>query len=192
LCERLNLEEGVTACRAALALGIGPARRGAVRQMLARHLVALEKWGELAGHFREDVALDPEDAVAWQRLGTTLLFALDEHAQAITALEEARRLAPGDAETRVALDWLWRRMDGSRRPSQSCERRCASIRPRSTVVRPRAPCSTRQTAASPGLDGDGDVMSKPGRPLRPCWRSSTRPTTGAPGTDRTCVARSAD
>ena len=103
LCERLNLEEGVTACRAALALGIGPARRGAVRQMLARHLVALEKWGELAGHFREDVALDPEDAVAWQRLGTTLLFALDEHAQAITALEEARRLAPGDAETRVAL-----------------------------------------------------------------------------------------
>ncbi len=103
LCERANLEDGVAACRAALALGIGPARRGAVRQMLARHLVALERWDELADHFREDVRLDPANAVAWQRLGTTLLFALDEPAEAIAALEQAVRLAPADAETRLAL-----------------------------------------------------------------------------------------
>ena len=48
LCERENLEAGAAACREALRLGIGPARRGPVREMLARHLVALERWNELA------------------------------------------------------------------------------------------------------------------------------------------------
>ena len=103
LCERLNLEEGVAACRAALAQGIGPARRGPVRQMLARHLVVLEKWEDLTALFREDVRLTPKNAEAWRRLGATLLFALDQRAEAIQALSEAARLAPGDAESRVLL-----------------------------------------------------------------------------------------
>ena len=103
LCERKNLEEGVAACRAALALGIGPERRGPVREMLAKHLVALEKWDELAELLREDVRLDPTSAAAWQRLGLTLLFALDEPAEATGALEEAVRLAPRDAPVRVGL-----------------------------------------------------------------------------------------
>lgn len=103
LCERLNREEGAAACRAALALGIGAARRDAVRQMLARHLVALEKWDDLAEHYREDVRLEPKSADAWERLGRTLLFALDQRAQAIAALEQAVRLAPAAAEPRVTL-----------------------------------------------------------------------------------------
>ena len=102
-CERENLEEGVAACRAALALGIGPARRGPVREMLARHLVALERWDELAELFRENVRLDPESAAAWLRLGLTLLFALDEPAEATGALEETVRLAPADAPARLGL-----------------------------------------------------------------------------------------
>ncbi len=103
LCERRNREEGVAACRAALAMGIGPERRGPVREMLAKHLVVLERWDELAELLRESVRLDPTRAHAWQRLGETLLFALDEPAEATGALEEAERLAPGDASVRVGL-----------------------------------------------------------------------------------------
>ena len=103
LCERKNLEEGVAACREALQLGIGPARRGPVREMLARHLVALERWDELAEVLRENVRLDPKNAAAWQRLGLTLLFALGEAAEATSALQEAVRLAPTDAPARLGL-----------------------------------------------------------------------------------------
>ena len=103
LCERLNLEEGVAACRAALALGIGLDRRGPLREVLASHLVALERWDELVDLLRENVRLDPASASAWQRLGVGLLFALGEPAEAISALGEAVRLAPGDASFRVDL-----------------------------------------------------------------------------------------
>lgn len=103
LCERKNLEEGAAACRQALALGIGRERRGPVRALLARHLVALERWDELADLLREDVQADPASALAWRRLGFTLLFALGEEAEATGALEEAVRLAPLDAESRLGL-----------------------------------------------------------------------------------------
>jgi tetratricopeptide (TPR) repeat protein len=103
LCERENLEAGAAACREALRLGIGPARRGPVREILTRHLVALERWDELAEVLRENVGLDPKSAAAWQRLGLTLLFALGEAAEATGALEEAVRLAPADAQARLGL-----------------------------------------------------------------------------------------
>jgi tetratricopeptide (TPR) repeat protein len=103
LCERENLEAGAAACREALALGIAGPRRPAVREMLARHLVKLERWDELAELLREGVRLDPRDAAAWQRLGTTLLYGLGESAEAVGALEEAVRLAPADASARLCL-----------------------------------------------------------------------------------------
>ena len=103
LCERENLEAGALACRTALALGIGPARRGPVREILARHLVALERWDELAELLREGVQLEPSSAAAWQRLGQTLLFALDQPGEAAAALQVAVGLAPADAPARVAL-----------------------------------------------------------------------------------------
>jgi tetratricopeptide (TPR) repeat protein len=103
LCERENLEAGVAACLEALRLGIGPARRGPVREMLTRHLVALERWDELAEVLRENVRLDPKSPAAWLRLGTTLLFALGEAAEATSALEQAVRLAPADAQARLGL-----------------------------------------------------------------------------------------
>jgi len=102
-CERENGEEGLEACRTALELGLSPARGRAVRELLARHLVSLERWSELADHYREGVRLDPQDARAWFRLGSTLLFAVDDAPEAVAALGEAARLAPEDAETRVAL-----------------------------------------------------------------------------------------
>ncbi len=103
LCERLHGEEGAAACRSALALGIGPARRFAVRQKLAADLVMLEKWEELADLYKEDVRLAPASGAAWERLGRALLFALDRRSEAIAALEQAVRLAPADAESRVTL-----------------------------------------------------------------------------------------
>jgi tetratricopeptide (TPR) repeat protein len=103
LCERENLEAGALACRAALALGIGEERRGPVREILARHLVALERWDELADLLREGVQLEPARAEAWQRLGQTLLFALGQPGEAVAALEVAVGLAPADAPARVGL-----------------------------------------------------------------------------------------
>lgn len=103
LCERQNLAAGAAACRSALELGIGPARRAALRDQLARHLVALEDWEALADHFREGVRLEPQSALAWQRLGLTLLFALHQPVEAASALREAVRLAPADAEARLGL-----------------------------------------------------------------------------------------
>jgi cytochrome c-type biogenesis protein CcmH/NrfG len=100
LCERLDEQEGVDACRSALALGLDPERRGPVREILARHLVDLESWSELADHYREDVRLAPEDARGWARLGSTLLFALNEKAEALATLEEAARLDPKEP-------WIW-------------------------------------------------------------------------------------
>ena len=102
-CERSNLAEGAAACRSALALGIGPERRGPLRERLARHLVALEDWDALAEHFRDSVRLEPQSGEAWLRLGLTLLFALHQPAEAASALEEAVRLAPRDAAARVGL-----------------------------------------------------------------------------------------
>jgi Flp pilus assembly protein TadD len=103
LCERKQGKEGLAACRAALSLGLGPEREGPVRELLARHLVQLERWSELADHYREDVRRRPEDATAWHRLGSTLLFALGDAPEAVAALEEAVRLGPDDGGSRVAL-----------------------------------------------------------------------------------------
>lgn len=103
LCERADEEEGLAACRAALALGLAAERRGPVRELLARHLVGLERWTELAEHYREGVRLAPESGAAWYRLGVTLLFALDDPEEAFAALGEAVRLSPRDAESHAAL-----------------------------------------------------------------------------------------
>jgi tetratricopeptide (TPR) repeat protein len=103
LCERRQGEEGLAACRAALALGLGPERQGPVRELLARHLAQLERWSDLADHYREDVRRQPKNATAWHRLGSTLLFALDEGPEAVAALGEAVRLDPEDASSRAAL-----------------------------------------------------------------------------------------
>lgn len=146
LCERLNQEEGVAACRAALALGIGPARRGPVRQMLARHLVVLEKWDDLAALFREDVRLAPKSAEAWRRLGATLLFALDQRADAIRALTEAARLAPGDAETRLTLG-LALAADGRQADAAAALREALGIDPAVLEDRPAAQAVLEAAAA---------------------------------------------
>jgi len=98
LCEDLVGEEGLLACRRALSLGLGPARVGPVRELMARRLVALERWEELEAHFTEDVRRHPDSAVFQFRLGSTLFFALGRVEESLVPLGEAVRLDPARAE----------------------------------------------------------------------------------------------
>lgn len=101
LCEELPAEPGLAACRRALALGLSPARVGPVRELVARHLVVLERWEELDLHLAEDVRLHPESAVFQHRLGSNRLFALGRAEEGLGPLEEAVRLDPENAEYRA-------------------------------------------------------------------------------------------
>ncbi len=103
LCEELPREEGLQACRRALALGLAPGRVGPVRELLARRLVALEKWEELTAHFQEDVRRQPESAVFHFRLGSILFFALGRAEEGLGPLQEAVRLDRGVAEYHATL-----------------------------------------------------------------------------------------
>jgi tetratricopeptide (TPR) repeat protein len=103
LCEDRPGEEGLTACRRAIELGLGPKRLQAVRELVARRLVSLERWDELVEHFRQAVALDPENAEAQLRLGAALLFAVDRPEEALGPLREAARLGTDDVEAEVLL-----------------------------------------------------------------------------------------
>jgi tetratricopeptide (TPR) repeat protein len=103
LCEELGTEEGLAACQRAIDLGLSPKRLEAVRELLARRLVALERWEDLVEHFRQGAALHPDSSVAQLRLGSALLFAVDRPEEALLPLREAERLAPDDVEVRVLL-----------------------------------------------------------------------------------------
>jgi len=103
ICEKLTGEESLFACRRAIDLGLSPERLWPVRQIVARRLASLERWDELADHFRSDVALHPLDPEARLRLGSTLLFALGRHSDAVTELAEAARMAPEAALPRGLL-----------------------------------------------------------------------------------------
>ncbi|HSB61632.1 MAG TPA: hypothetical protein VLI67_07925 [Vicinamibacteria bacterium] len=103
LCEEQSGEQGLAACRRAIALGLEPKRHEAVRELLARRLVSLERWLELVEHLREGVALHPDSAEAHERLGSALLFAADRPGEALDPLGEAARLAPEDAGLRLLL-----------------------------------------------------------------------------------------
>jgi tetratricopeptide (TPR) repeat protein len=103
LCEKLTGEDSLAACQRALALGLGPERLLAVRQIVARRLAALERWEELTAHLRADVALHPLDAEVRLRLGSNFLFAEGRPTEAAVELTEAVRLAPDSAVARGLL-----------------------------------------------------------------------------------------
>jgi tetratricopeptide (TPR) repeat protein len=103
LCERQAGEESLAACRRAIQLGLSSERLGPVRQIVARRLASLERWEELAEHYRGDVDLQPSDGEARLRLGSTLLFDLGQPSEAVAVLSEAVRLAPDAAAARGLL-----------------------------------------------------------------------------------------
>jgi Flp pilus assembly protein TadD len=97
LCERQDGEAALLACRAALKLGIDPARGKALRELIAKRLIVLEKWDELVAHFSEGVKLAPGAAEAQHRLGTALLFAVGRASEALEPLRAAVQLSPENA-----------------------------------------------------------------------------------------------
>ncbi len=103
LCEERTGEEGLLACRRAIDLGLSPEHLDAVRELLSRKLVGLERWPELVRHFREEVALHPDHADGQFRLGAALLFAADQTEAALGPLREAIRLDPDRAPAQAAL-----------------------------------------------------------------------------------------
>jgi tetratricopeptide (TPR) repeat protein len=101
LCEDLVGEAGLQACRRALSLVLAPGRVGPVRELVAKHLVSLERWDELAEHLAEDVRLHPESALCHYRQGSNLLFALGRAEESLAPLAEAVRLDSAKADYRA-------------------------------------------------------------------------------------------
>ena len=103
LCQELNGEESIAACRAALALGLGPERAEAVDQILASRLASLDRWGELVELYRSLAQLRPADASAQYHLGSALLLAGGRAEESLAPLREAARLQPEASPPRVLL-----------------------------------------------------------------------------------------
>jgi tetratricopeptide (TPR) repeat protein len=93
-CLELPRQEGVEACRAALALGLTPGRAVIAYEILALNLGGLERWDEVVETYRSLVDLRPESPDAQLRLGIALLHAQDRAEEAIPRLVEAIRLRP--------------------------------------------------------------------------------------------------
>jgi len=103
LCEERTGDEGLLACRRAIELGLAPERLDAVRELLSRKLVGLERWPELVQHFREEVARHPDHPDGHFRLGAALLYVADQPEEALGPLREAIRLDPDGAPAQAAL-----------------------------------------------------------------------------------------
>lgn len=103
LCIDLPKDEGVQACRRALALGLSPQRSEAVRLVLARELGALGRWEEAVAVYRESARVRPDDPEAHLRLGSALLLGLNRPEEAAGSLREAIRLRPREARAHGLL-----------------------------------------------------------------------------------------
>jgi tetratricopeptide (TPR) repeat protein len=93
----------IASCRAALRLGLSPAREALVEVTLANALAALGRWDEVIAVYREAVRRRPADGLAQLRLGLALVHGVDRPAEAEGALREAVRLRPADAEAWAGL-----------------------------------------------------------------------------------------
>jgi Flp pilus assembly protein TadD len=102
-CVDRSGDEGVQACRQALALGLPAPRAATLRRVLATKLAGLGRWSEVVDVYRDAVGAQPADADAQARLGHALLHLLGRPAEAVAPLQEALRLRPDDAATHAEL-----------------------------------------------------------------------------------------
>jgi len=103
LCAELGKEEGIAACRQALALGLGSERAVLAHLQLARKLSLLKRWDVLVETYRSLVALQPQDGDARLRLGLALLHGQGQAGEAERELREAVRLSPGNPRAHASL-----------------------------------------------------------------------------------------
>jgi tetratricopeptide (TPR) repeat protein len=91
----------VDPCRAALALAADDERRATLLRLLVADLAALGRWEEARAAATDLVGLRPEDGQARVVQAEVLFYGLDQPGEALLALEEARRLLPGDPQPAV-------------------------------------------------------------------------------------------
>jgi Flp pilus assembly protein TadD len=97
-CVDLPKDAGISACRAALALGLSPRRAGVVRDVLASKLAALGRWEEVVALYGEAAREPAPDAQVYVRLGSALVHGVGRPEEALSWLREAARLTPADPE----------------------------------------------------------------------------------------------
>jgi len=102
-CVDLPKDRGIAACRAALALGLGPRRAAVIRDVLAGKLAALRRWEEVVAVYRPAVGEPSPDAETCLRLGMALLHGAGRPEEALPWLREAARLDPADPRPWSAL-----------------------------------------------------------------------------------------
>ena len=102
-CLDLAGEEGVTACRDALAAGLPPGQAATLRRVLARTLAGLKRWDDVIDVYRDAIAGRAADPEGQLRLGHAFLHLVGRPAEAVEPLREAIRLRPGDPAAHAEL-----------------------------------------------------------------------------------------
>ena len=102
-CLDLAGEEGVAACRRALAASLPAAQAATLRRVLVVKLAGLARWDDVVEVYREGVRIHAADADAQLRLGRALLHLAGRPDDAVGPLQEAVRLGPGGAAAHAEL-----------------------------------------------------------------------------------------
>jgi len=102
-CLDLAGEEGVTACRQALAVALPAPQAATLRRVLAVKLAGLRRWDEAVEAYRDAARVRRSDPEAQLRLGRALLHLAGRPAEAVEPLQEAIRLRPEGAAPYVEL-----------------------------------------------------------------------------------------
>ena len=96
-CFAAQKEEAVTACGAALELGLTARAAAVVRELLAATLAELGRYAEVVTLFRQAAEAAPGDAAAQLELGSALVHFAGEPDDALLPLQAAVHLRPDDA-----------------------------------------------------------------------------------------------
>jgi tetratricopeptide (TPR) repeat protein len=102
-CLEAPREQGIEACRRALALHPRPERAELLRHSLGGRLASLGRWEEASAVYRESARLRPADGDAQLRAGSALLDGLNKPDEAVIYLRQAARLKPSDARAHGLL-----------------------------------------------------------------------------------------
>ena len=135
LCLEKDGDDGLAACRKALATGLTALHAGITQDALSRKLIALLRFQEAEAALGELVRLRTKDPEAWLRLGELRLHSLGRAEDAIPPLEESIRLKGDSAEARASLGLALAAL-GRLGPAADAFREALGIDPRFFETRP--------------------------------------------------------
>jgi tetratricopeptide (TPR) repeat protein len=102
-CLDLAGDDGVAACRRALAGPLPAAQAASLRRVLAIKLAGLRRWDDVVAVYRDAARARPADDDAQERLGHALLHLAGRPEEAMGPLQEAIRLRPDRASAHAEL-----------------------------------------------------------------------------------------